>query len=133
MCDHKEGKLTKTTKPKRKKHFLQNLAASIIKLAILLYVDDDAVIFILYTDMVRGMRKVEQEMRRFGLIMHAGTKKTKSKKEFLYIPGILRTKEIVDDHVTGKGFLESVKQNKETTEIIRKKTQTMSEGKNLTF
>ena len=46
---------------------------------------------------------------RFGLIIHTGTPKAKSKTEYIYVPGISRTKDIIEQHIKKHGLPEPKK------------------------
>ena len=83
--------------------------------------------------MQKGVSMIKEKMKRFGLIMHVGTNKTASKSQFMYIPSISHTQEILNSHLEHKAIAPgqdpTPHQVKQLCEIKTKKTQMKEEKK----
>lgn len=90
---------------------------TVAELILVMYVDDGA----LYEDMVKGVSIVQEEMRRFGLIMHVGGNNARSKTEFIYIPAITRTKSIINQYIQENGITYNPRKSIVPAEIEEKK------------
>ena len=93
-------------------------------LVLLLYVDDAALCFTSYREMTRGVSIIEMQMRHFGLILHVGTQTVDSKLEFMYVPSIKRTRQIVNQYMQCKRIIlpQDEAQNDQQVCELRKKT-----------
>ena len=116
--DHANGKMV-LHKPLLHQHLLLQPVQSVMHLILLLYVDNGALYFTSYEDMEKGVSMFESQMKRFGLIMHVGQENVPSKSEFMYVPCITRTREIIKDflkrtcitHVTAQDNNQLCKKN----------------------
>ena len=131
LSDSTNGKLVRhPTKPKHARVQLLQ-PDNVFSLVMLLYVDDAALCFTSYEEMTKGVIIVEHEMRRLGLVMHTGTLTKESKTKYLFIPGIYRTKQIIDEHVKKRALPMTTTcvtvQNAEETKKVRKHQLTEEE------
>ena len=77
-------------------------------------------------DMVRGVGIVEDQMQRYGLIMHTGANGVQAKNIIYVHTKYNKDKEKIDKHVQSKG-LKTSQVNSDTKEICQKKKGQMTE------
>ena len=95
------GKMVRHQRPRR--NTLHSDTITVAKKIIMLYVNNGALCFGSRRDMEKGTSIAERHMRRFGLKMHLGDRKdTRSKTEFIYIPAIISTRNIIEEHMWTK-------------------------------
>ena len=71
-----------------RKHNITNIGAySLTTILILLYIDDGAIPFASRRDVILGMKLCINVFRRFGLVVHTGTKEKDSKTKAVFFPG----------------------------------------------
>lgn len=87
---------------------------------LILYADDGATCFNTWQDMVVGVSLIEEQMVRFGLIMHAGHGKKPHKTKYLFIPLISETKRIIEEHLGNIGTITHTTTQLENGYIVSK-------------
>ena len=100
LFDNSTGKMVRH-KTQGKNRLLPT-TTNIFRLVLLLYVDDGGLCFNSYKEMTEGVSIMEKEMRRFGLVMHTGTRTSPSKTEYMFFPSITRTQQIIKKSIEEK-------------------------------